>query len=307
MSFALLKNLFVRQPKQQVYNKINSASSPSFETQSWASSPTLSSSSRSSDLESQVLREEISEKLPAPSQTEGKTWKIDARVISDAIIGLSDGLTVPFALTAGLSAIGSTKVVVYGGMAELIAGAISMGLGGYLGAKSERDSYNATLQETEELVCNDPTAAERTVTELFESFDLPSSTIKDLTTHLSTSPHLTSFLMRFEHSLPPPESSRAITCALTIALGYFIGGFIPLLPYFFVEGVRRGLAWSVAIMVVALFTFGYTKTCFVSGWKGWRRSLFGVRGGVEMVVVGSLAAGAAMGIVRFFNDHAGAL
>jgi VIT1/CCC1 family predicted Fe2+/Mn2+ transporter len=163
------------------------------------------------------------------------------------------------------------------------------------------------LQETEELVVNDPAAAERTVTELFESFDVPSSTINDLTTHLSTSPHLTAFLMRFEHSLPPPESSRAITCALTIALGYFIGGFIPLLPYFFVEGVRRGLAWSVAIMIVALFTFGYTKTCFVSGWKGWRKSLLGVRGGIEMVVVGSLAAGAAMGIVRFFNDHAGAL
>lgn len=109
----------------------------SFENQSWASSPTMSSAS--SDIESQQLRDEISEKLPPPSsKTEVTKFKVDARVISDAIIGLSDGLTVPFALTAGLSAIGSTKVVVYGGMAELIAGAISMGLGGYLGAKSER-------------------------------------------------------------------------------------------------------------------------------------------------------------------------
>lgn len=110
----------------------------SYEARSWASSPTLSSAN--SDVESQHLREEISEKLPAPSKkAESSTkFKVDARVISDAIIGLSDGLTVPFALTAGLSAIGSTKVVVYGGLAELIAGAISMGLGGYLGAKSER-------------------------------------------------------------------------------------------------------------------------------------------------------------------------
>jgi VIT1/CCC1 family predicted Fe2+/Mn2+ transporter len=96
-------------------------------------------SSASSDVEAQQLRDEISEKLSPPSsKTEPTKFKVDARVISDAIIGLSDGLTVPFALTAGLSAIGSTKVVVYGGMAELIAGAISMGLGGYLGAKSER-------------------------------------------------------------------------------------------------------------------------------------------------------------------------
>jgi len=137
MSFAFLKNLVLRQPKQQVYNQIKSES---FEAQSWNSSPTLSSSgSQNGDVESQQLRKEITEKLPPPAKKEEAVkYKIDPRVISDAIIGLSDGLTVPFALTAGLSAIGSTKVVVYGGMAELIAGAISMGLGGYLGAKSER-------------------------------------------------------------------------------------------------------------------------------------------------------------------------
>ncbi|KUJ07638.1 DUF125-domain-containing protein [Mollisia scopiformis] len=301
MSFALLKNLVFRQPKQQVYNKIEA-----FEGQSWASSPTLSS--ENSDVESQQLRDEISEKLPPPSQkVEPSRFKVDARVISDAIIGLSDGLTVPFALTAGLSAIGSTKVVVYGGMAELIAGAISMGLGGYLGAKSERDSYNATLHETEDLVNGNPAAIEETITSLFESYDVPEPTIRALTSHLATSPHLTSFMMRFEHTLPEPVGSRAITCALTIAMGYFMGGFLPLLPYFFVDGVRRGLAWSVGIMIIALFSFGYTKTCFVSGWKGWRKSLLGVRGGVEMVVVGSLAAGAAMGLVIAFNNHAGAL
>jgi VIT1/CCC1 family predicted Fe2+/Mn2+ transporter len=145
------------------------------------------------------------------------------------------------------------------------------------------------------------------ITSLFESYDVPEPTIRALTSHLTTSPNLTNFLMRFEHTLPEPVSSRQFTCALTIAMGYFIGGFIPLMPYFFVDEVRRGLAWSVGIMIIALFTFGYTKTCFVSGWKGWRSILLGGRGGVEMVVVGSLAAGAAMGLVFAFNEHAGAL
>jgi hypothetical protein len=108
---------------------------------SWATSSSPSSSVAhgvgGSDVESQYLMREMSEKLPIVKDSADKKFKIDARVISDAIIGLSDGLTVPFALTASLSAIGNTKVVVYGGMAELIAGAISMGLGGYLGAKSE--------------------------------------------------------------------------------------------------------------------------------------------------------------------------
>lgn len=162
MSLALFKKLLFPQPKQQTYKKIGTSSlrtslssqmdqhfigsvlqsdtdtllPESYETQSWASSPTMSSAS--SDVEAQQLRDEFSEKLPPSARSEPSRFKVDARVISDAIIGLSDGLTVPFALTAGLSAIGSTKVVVYGGMAELIAGAISMGLGGYLGAKSER-------------------------------------------------------------------------------------------------------------------------------------------------------------------------
>ena len=117
-----------------------------FDARSWSSAPTLTNDEDNSesggDIESQkLIREEISEKLPMTQDSKignPAKFKVDARVISDAIIGLSDGLTVPFALTAGLSAIGNTRVVIFGGMAELIAGAISMGLGGYLGAKSEQ-------------------------------------------------------------------------------------------------------------------------------------------------------------------------
>ncbi|KAJ5132698.1 Vacuolar iron transporter cccA [Penicillium atrosanguineum] len=227
----------------------------------------------------------------------------DGRTVSDAIIGLSDGMTVPFALTAGLSALGDTKVVVFGGMAELIAGAISMGLGGYLGAKSEEESYKATLKETQSQTVTDPGSVSTTISDIFEPYELPSELVAQLTNHLAISPMLPSFLMNFHHTLPEPSESRAVTCALTIALGYFIGGFVPLLPYFFVgpHDAFVALRWSIATMVVALFLFGYGKTCFVSGWKGRKNVRKGFVGGVQMVLVGGIAAGSAMGLVKAFQ------
>ncbi|KAL4915274.1 VIT family-domain-containing protein [Aspergillus aurantiobrunneus] len=228
---------------------------------------------------------------------------IDGRVISDAIIGLSDGMTVPFALTAGLSALGDTKVVVFGGFAELIAGAISMGLGGYLGAKSEEESYHATLKETEKQTITDPASVSETIHDIFTPYDLPPHLVSELTSHLSSSPNLPSFLMNFHHTLPEPSGSRAVTCAVTIALGYFIGGFVPLLPYFFVgpNDAFLALKWSIATMAIALFIFGYGKTCFVCGWKGAKNLRKGVVGGLQMVLVGGVAAGCAMGLVKGFS------
>ncbi|KAL2826991.1 VIT family-domain-containing protein [Aspergillus cavernicola] len=240
--------------------------------------------------------------IPKPRKKKD-TRLIDGRVISDAIIGLSDGMTVPFALTAGLSALGDTKVVVFGGFAELIAGAISMGLGGYLGAKSEEESYHATLKTTRKQTLTDPSSVIETIHNIFTPYDLPQHLITDLTTHLTSSPNLPSFLMTFHHTLPEPSDSRAITCALTIALGYFIGGFVPLLPYFFVgeDEAFLALRWSITMMAIALFVFGYGKTCFVSGWKGRGNVRRGVIGGVQMVLVGGVAAGCAMGLVKGFQ------
>ena len=111
------------------------------------------------------------------------------------------------------------------------------------------------------------------------------------------------FVMSFQHTLEEPASSRAITCALTIALGYFLGGFVPLLPYFFTGDITKALVCSIGIMVLALFIFGYVKTCFNVGWQGRTNVLHGVTGGAQMVLVGGAAAGAAMGIVRAFNYH----
>lgn len=114
---------------------------------------------------------------------------------------------------------------------------------------------------------------------------------------------LPNFLMNFHHTLPEPSESRALICALTIAFGYFIGGFVPLVPYFFVGPLDAYLAlrWSIATMVVALFVFGYSKTCFVSGWKGSRNCRRGFIGGLQMVLVGGVAAGSAMGLVKGFS------
>lgn len=233
--------------------------------------------------------------------------RIDPRIISDATIGLSDGLTVPFALTAGLSALGRTEVVIYGGLAELIAGSISMGLGGYLAAKSEAESYYATQTETRKRILREPDLIADDVRGIMDGIGLPEHLAENVTQCLANGneDRLLSFLMRFEHSLPEPPCNRPFTCALTIALGYFVGGFIPLLPYLFVgqNEVRKGLFWSMGVMAITLFMFGYVKTAVVQGWRGWKVVQKAGKGGIEMLVVGSMAAGAAMGLVQLFNKE----
>jgi VIT1/CCC1 family predicted Fe2+/Mn2+ transporter len=149
----------------------------------------------------------------------------------------------------------------------------------------------------------DPAATNDIISDIFAPYDLPAHIVSDLTSHLADSPHLPSFLMNFHHTLPEPSGSRAVTCALTIALGYFLGGFVPLVPYFFVGSDEAfvALRWSIVIMIIALFLFGYAKTCFVSGWKGRENIRRGLFGGIQMVVVGGVAAGAAMGLVKLFQ------
>ncbi|EHL02452.1 putative protein CCC1 [Glarea lozoyensis 74030] len=212
MSLVALKNLF--------YGKtITPLPRPRSNT-SWtnASEPLLSPTDRSPRPPESFKHGDLESQHPIssqPSKPKSKGFRIDARVISDATIGLSDGLTVPFALTAGLSALGNTKFVIYGGFAELIAGAISMGVGGYLGAKN-------------------PHAVTTTLTQIFVPYNIPSRPLSEITASLSQSPHLVDFIMKFSHCLEEPASSRAFTSAATIALAYFLGGLLPLIPYFFV-------------------------------------------------------------------------
>lgn len=243
----------------------------------------------------------------------------DPRVVSDATIGLSDGLTVPFALTAGLSALGSSRIVIFGGLAELIAGAISMGLGGWLAASGEAAAYKSTLRSTQRLVQQSPSTAMKLAHSTLQPYLSDSSSPPDIVFDVT---RLTRFLMRFHHNLPEPSNTRsAWLSAATIGGGYFLGGFVPLLPYFFVGEVGRAFWWSLWIMVVALFVFGCGKAWItlrstedlsrnldcelaISQGRGSMVPLC-VKGGVQMVVLGGIAAAAAMGLVKAF-DTAGA-
>ncbi|TEY40882.1 hypothetical protein BOTCAL_0415g00020 [Botryotinia calthae] len=245
------------------------------------------------DLESQDSRSEKSSKK--------RGWRIDARVISDATIGLSDGLTVPFALTAGLSAFNDSKIVIGGGMAELIAGAISMGLGGYLAAKSELASYHATREKTLERIETDLQGVLNDLMEEYEPYDFPKEVITGQSTHLAQMhPELlTDYVMQFQHCEEEPATSRAFTSAVTISMGYFLGGLLPLLPYLFVATVAEGLYISVGVMVITLFIFGYVKTGMITGFQA--KCIGGnCWGAAEMVLIGGVAAAAAMGLVTLF-------
>jgi len=233
----------------------------------------------------------------ATSHDHTRTARINPRIISDATIGLSDGLTVPFALTAGLSALGDSNIVIYSGFAELIAGGISMGLGGYLGAKSEAEAYYAALSETKAIVTHDSQKAASLVRGTFSSYDFSETALQEITISLLASPdHMVDFLMRFHHQLTEADyaPSRAYISGLTIALGYVSGGLVALLPYLFVANIKDAFTGSVFLMAAALFIFGYAKTRLVG------ESNRGVclKNGVQMTVLGGVAAGAAMGCVK---------
>ncbi|KAJ5596743.1 hypothetical protein N7450_003201 [Penicillium hetheringtonii] len=213
------------------------------------------------------------------STTSGSSTRsrINPRIVSDAILGLSDGLTVPFALSAGLSALGNTKVVVLGGLAELAAGAISMGLGGYVGAKSEAESYEATVRETQQLIKSDPLETQSMVRETFAPYGLSSTAIEDITRDLHAS------------------QDRLLD------FGLFCRWIHPLIPYFIVSQVITALYWSIGVMAITLFVFGYIKTVVVRGWRGSDNITAAIWGGVQMCFVGGVAAGAAIGLVQLID------
>lgn len=206
-------------------------------------------------------------------------------------------MTVPFALTAGLSALGDTKVVIFGGLAELIAGGISMGLGGYLGAKSEAEAYHAALAETRSVVHNDQQRASSMVRAAFHDYSIDDTTLDSLAESLMQSPTQTiDFLMRFHHQLAEADyaPSRAYVSGLTISAGYFFGGLLPLMPYLFTQSVHSAFQLSVLVMVLALFIFGWVKTSLI----GEKDRVSCLKNGAQMVVLGGVAALAAMGCVK---------
>jgi vacuolar iron transporter family protein len=253
---------------------------------------------RGSSLDSGVaMSDSFIDDKKSDTETRALPTRINPRIISDATIGLSDGLTVPFALTAGLSALGDTNVVIYGGLAELIAGGISMGLGGYLGAKSEAEAYQAALSETRSIVQEDHETAANLVRGTFGNYDFPEHALASMVTNLLASPpDMVDFLMRFHHQLAEADYAphRAYISGLTIALGYILGGLVALLPYLFVASIGQAFVASVLLMAAALFIFGWCKTSLVGETNRW----LCFKNGMQMLVLGGVAAGAAMGCVK---------
>ncbi len=215
--------------------------------------------------------------------------------VRDIVIGMADGLTVPFALAAGLSgAVASSGLVVTAGLAEIAAGSIAMGLGGYLAAKTDLEHYASErlreLRETEHI----PEREAEEVAEIFRGYGLRDEQIAPVIETLQSNPtQWVDFMMRFELGLEEPDPTRARLSAWTIALSYVLGGLIPLLPYMFFYDILTALWWSVAVTPVALFVFGYVKSGF-TGVPPWR-------GGFQTVLVGGLAAAAAFGIARLLG------
>src|SRR5258705_13417780 len=219
-----------------------------------------------------------------------------SEVVRDVVIGMSDGLTVPFALAAGLTgAINSTGIIVTAGLAEIAAGSIAMGLGGYLAAKSDAEHY-AKEREREKLeVAEIPHEEMREVAEVFQAYGLTEDETWPIVQALRRQPkNWIDFMMRFELGLEKPDPRRALVSALTIAGAYVAGGFIPLTPYIVADTASTTLVFFVAVTLAALFIFGFIKGRF-TGTKPMRSAL-------QTALIGSVAAGAAFAIARLISD-----
>lgn len=212
--------------------------------------------------------------------------------VRDVVIGMSDGLTVPFALAAGLSgAVAASRLVVTAGLAEVVAGSVAMGLGGYLAARSEAEHYASEFRRERREIAEQPDAELEEVREVFRRFGLTPEESDRVARTLSTRPEAwVDFMMRFELGLDAPDPRRALRSALTIALSYVAGGIIPLAPYMLADTARAALLPSVVLTLLALVVFGYVKGRF-TGASPWRSAL-------QTAVIGGLAAGAAFGIAR---------
>jgi VIT1/CCC1 family predicted Fe2+/Mn2+ transporter len=216
-------------------------------------------------------------------------------IIRDVVIGMSDGLTVPFALAAGLSGIAnSTAIVITGGLAEIAAGSISMGLGGYLAAKSDAEHY-ASERETErrevELI---PAKEIEEVEQVLLTYGLEEKQSTLVAKALSKRPEAwIDFMMRFELGLEKPAPKRALKSALTIAISYVVGGMIPLAPYMLISNTGSALLFSVIFTLAALIIFGYVKGRFTGTHP--------VRSAFQTALIGSLAAAAAVGLAKLIS------
>src|SRR6201997_3473378 len=215
--------------------------------------------------------------------------------VRDVVIGMSDGLTVPFALAAGLSgAVQQTRLIVIGGLAEIAAGSIAMGLGGYLAPRSDAEHYEQDRLRERREIQEIPEEEMAEVSRVFQSYGLTEQESTPVVQALSRrSEAWIDFMMRFELGLEEPDPKRALTSALTIAGAYIAGGFIPLSPYMVFSNASRGLLVSAVVTLAALGIFGYIKGRY-TGTKPFRSAS-------QTIVIGGLAAAAAFMLARIIS------
>eukprot|EP00258_Populus_trichocarpa_P008833 XP_002314775.2 vacuolar iron transporter 1 isoform X2 [Populus trichocarpa] len=213
-------------------------------------------------------------------------------IVRDIIIGVSDGLTVPFALAAGLSGANATSsIVLTAGIAEVAAGAISMGLGGYLAAKSEADHYARELGREQEEIKSVPDTEAAEVAEILAHYGIEPHEYGPVVSALRKKPQAwLDFMMKFELGLEKPDPRRALQSALTIAIAYILGGFVPLIPYMFIPSAQDAVIASVILTLAALLIFGFAKGYF-TGNKPFRSAL-------QTALIGAIASAAAFGIAK---------
>ena len=217
--------------------------------------------------------------------------------LRDIVIGMSDGLTVPFALAAGLSgAVSNSTIIVIAGIAEICAGSIAMGLGGYLAGKTEQDHYvSEKKREYVEVETLREVELEETK-EFFAGIGLSPALQHQATLEIAQDKdRWVNFMMKYELGLEEPDPKRATKSALNIGLSYIAGGVIPLSPYFFIKNSAEALEVSVVATLICLFTFGYFKS-----------KITGVNplgGAIKVMLIGALAAAAAFGVAKFFEMH----
>jgi predicted membrane protein (TIGR00267 family) len=212
--------------------------------------------------------------------------------VRDIVIGMSDGLTVPFALAAGLSgAVDSSAIIITAGLAEIAAGSIAMGLGGFLAARSDAEHYSSERKREQAEVDRIPDVEKREVSEVFEEYGISKAESAPIVDALARDKEKwVDFMMRFELGLEEIHPQRARNSAATIAISYIVGGLIPLSPYIFISSARGALIVSVIVTLVALLVFGIIKGRFTGAHP--------IRSGIQTMIIGGLAAGAAFLIAR---------
>ena len=232
--------------------------------------------------------------MDAYLQHEEKHLK-NSDLLTDIVIGMSDGLTVPFALAAGLSgAVSSTGIIVVAGIAEIAAGSIAMGLGGYLAGRTEQDHYKSELKREYDEVENLRHLEIKETKEFFANIGLSEELQERATEEISKDKkNWVDFMMKYELGLDKPDPKRARKSALNIGLSYVAGGLVPLSPYFFINDSVQALKISVVITLICLFVFGFFKSK-ITGVNPWA-------GGLKVMMIGAAAAGAAFSIAKLIE------